>query len=337
MNLKEQFKQIDKLYHFTSFDTALKIIESNRLRFGRLNNMNDIHENDKIVFQDGYGHEMTKIPIDLLDIFYDEIYKYRQISLSADSKDGKLGFDLHQMWGLYAQKGEGVCLVFDKDELTKEIDGNWVKYDETNILEPFCITRSTTPSEIYSDVKGRVYDIFYHKRKEWEHEQEFRILKRCLNPQKEEYLWLGKALKFVILSSKLQSNDELHYYMNIAELKAKAHDVPILTYGNGLLDYVLISKDGEDIIWNSNDGYDVLNKTVLRTKYTRKQLKNISQEEILNNIIGKAVDFHLSNNEYFQVCANDLKEYDKNNQLFQTRTGINISILDVDYLEVIDS
>ena len=43
---------MEKLYHFTSFDTALKIIESNRLRFGRMNNMNDIHENDKIVFVD---------------------------------------------------------------------------------------------------------------------------------------------------------------------------------------------------------------------------------------------------------------------------------------------
>jgi len=39
MNIKEQFEKTEKLYHFTSFDTALKIIESNRLRFGRLDNI----------------------------------------------------------------------------------------------------------------------------------------------------------------------------------------------------------------------------------------------------------------------------------------------------------
>ena len=44
MKIREQFKQTEKLYHFTSFDTALKIIETNRLKFGRLNNMNDIQE-----------------------------------------------------------------------------------------------------------------------------------------------------------------------------------------------------------------------------------------------------------------------------------------------------
>ena len=118
MNIKEQFKQIEKLYHFTSFDTALKIIESNRLRFGRLSNMNDIHEVAKNMFVDTNGRPIDKFPSDVLNALYDEVYKYRQISLTIDDKeDDKYGFDLHQMWGLYADKGEGVCFVFDKKEL----------------------------------------------------------------------------------------------------------------------------------------------------------------------------------------------------------------------------
>ena len=120
MSIKEQFEKPEKLYHFPSFDTALKIIESNHLRYGRLNNMNDIHENDKIVFVDANNHPTDKFPSDVLDELYDEIYKYRQISLTADDNEGdKDGFDLHQMWGLYADKGEGVCLIFDKKELEK--------------------------------------------------------------------------------------------------------------------------------------------------------------------------------------------------------------------------
>lgn len=258
MSIRDIFKQTEKLYHFTSFETAKLILESNRLRFARLNNMNDIHENDKIVFHDGNGQELKEFPSELLEMFYDEIYKYRQISLSADNKKGKLGFDLHQMWGLYAQKGEGVCLVIDKNELPKWIEGNWVKYDGTEELESFYITSSTTPSDICTEVKRRVSDIFYHKRKEWEHEQEYRLLKRCPNPNREEYLWLGNALKFIILSSKLQNVDEVRFEKNIDEIKAKAHGVPVLIYGNGLLDYSLMIHDGKDGIWNSNEGYDVL-------------------------------------------------------------------------------
>ena len=87
MSIKEQFEKMEKLYHFTSFDTAMKIIESNRLRFGRLNNMNDIHESDKIVFVDANNHPIDKFPSDVLDALYDEIYKYRQISLTADGKE----------------------------------------------------------------------------------------------------------------------------------------------------------------------------------------------------------------------------------------------------------
>lgn len=258
MNIREIFKQTEKLYHFTSFDTAKLILESNKLRFGRLNNMNDIHENDKIVFHNSNGQEIKEFPAELLNMFYDEIYKYRQISLSSDSNEGKLGFDLHQMWGLYAQKCEGVCLVFDKKELPKEIHGDWVKYDITEKMESFCITSSQTPTSIYTEVNRRISDIFFHKRKEWEHEQEYRFLKRCPNPNREEYLWFGNALKFIILSSKLQNVDEVRYVNNIKEIRAKAHGIPVLIYGNGLLDYSLITHDGNDEIWNSNEGYDVL-------------------------------------------------------------------------------
>lgn len=50
----------------------------------------------------------------------EEMRKYQQLSFSQDRVvDGGhyLGFDLHTMWGLYADKGYGVCLVFDKENL----------------------------------------------------------------------------------------------------------------------------------------------------------------------------------------------------------------------------
>ena len=276
MNIREQFKQTEKLYHFTSFDTALKIIESNRLRFGRLSNMNDIHENDKIVFADANGQGIDEFPSDVLDVLYDEIYKFRQISLTSDGEKGdKNGFDLHQMWGLYADKGEGVCLVFDKKELEKNSDmvnihKERVNYDKTQELESYVVTLSREPENVSAEVKSQIPKIFFHKRKEWEHEQEYRLIKRCPNTIKEEYLLLGHALKYVILSSKLRNIDEVRYFKDIETIRGKVEKVwkarnigeagriPVLVYGNGLFDYILITEDGEEELWNSEDGYDVL-------------------------------------------------------------------------------
>ena len=276
MSIREKFKQTEKLYHFTSFDTALKIIESNRLRFGRLSNMNDIHENDKIMFADANGQGIDEFPSDVLDALYDEIHRYRQISLTVDSEEeDKDGFDLHQMWGLYADKGEGVCLVFDKDELEKNYDmvnihRERVNYDKTQDLESYVVSISRTPDTIPFEVKQQISKIFFHKRKEWEHEQEYRLIKRCPNTVKEEYLLLGHALKYVILSSKLRNIDEVRYFKNIEIIKDKvekvwkarntgvAGTIPVLVYGNGLFDYCLVTEDGEEELWNSEDGYDVL-------------------------------------------------------------------------------
>ena len=276
MNIKEQFEQTEKLYHFTKFGTALKILESNRLRFGRLDNMNDIHENDKIEFVGANNQQINEFPSEVLDALHDEIYKYRQISLTTEGQPGdNLGFNLHQMWGIYADKGEGVCLVFDKKELEKShdmknINLGRVNYDDTKKLESFFISDSKNPEEVLDEIKKHIPDIYFHKRKEWEHEQEYRLIKRCPNAAKEEYLSLGHALKFIILSSKLRNIDEVRYFENIDNIKrqaekiekarkiGKAGKVPVLVYGNGLFDYALCTEDGKKEVWNSKDGYDIL-------------------------------------------------------------------------------
>ena len=116
--MREEFESTNKLYHYTKFDTAIKILKSNSLRFGRLHDMNDIHENDKLSYVNSAGIPISSFPSEVLDVIDCEMAKYRQISLTVDDdKQDKLGFDLHQMWGLYAEKGQGVCLVFDKDIL----------------------------------------------------------------------------------------------------------------------------------------------------------------------------------------------------------------------------
>ena len=73
----------------------------------------------------------------------------------------------------------------------------------------------------------------------------------------------------------------------------------------------------------------------MRKRYTREQLMNYSNEEILEKTKDRAVDIHLYNGHWSQLCVNDLLGFDSENLSFKTRTGISIRLQDVDYIEVI--
>lgn len=72
-NLQVQFRSLQKAYHYTTFQTAIKILESKSLRFGKLNNMNDFHENDKLCFVDSNKNPIGFDSFDVLEALQDEI------------------------------------------------------------------------------------------------------------------------------------------------------------------------------------------------------------------------------------------------------------------------
>ena len=47
-------------------------------------------------------------------------------------------------------------------------------------------------------------------------------------------------------------------YSNVEKLNKHTQRVPLLVYGNGLLDYSLIDIKHTETIWNSSNGYDIL-------------------------------------------------------------------------------
>lgn len=60
-----RFKDMNRLYHFTNFDAAFKIIESGKLRFSKPSNLNDIIESNRVLFQrifsEKYIHEHNRL------------------------------------------------------------------------------------------------------------------------------------------------------------------------------------------------------------------------------------------------------------------------------------
>ena len=118
-------------------------------------------------------------------------------------------------------------------------------------------------NNISNEIKKNTKKLFFRKSKEWEHEQEYRIIKRCPIDYQENYYHFGNALKFIIISSKIRNIDEVLYFDKLNKLKdiSSSLQIPLLVYGNGLYDYSLVVYSQEyqyDTIWNSKDGYNII-------------------------------------------------------------------------------
>jgi len=275
-NVCDDFKNLEKLYHFTKYETALAILRSGALRFGRLDKMNDIHESCKLIylqekrFENSMDCKKTGL---LLDYAMAEYSLYRQISLTMDKKKGKggfkHGFDLHQMWGHYGEKGDGVCLVFDKEKMLKifenQCKADIIKHQEIAYQDEICSdidVEANNLEEVKQYISTHLESIYFCKRKEWEHEQEYRLIKRCSNPHNEEYLYYLDALKYIIVCNVNSEKDRILYYDKISRLKIAAlvndKPIPILIYGNGLNNYAL-DEENNKTLWSTEFGYEFPN------------------------------------------------------------------------------
>lgn len=182
-----------KLYHFTSFNSAVRILATNQLKFGSFNNTNDIAEVHREVNSDIVPEEVLK-----------EIFKYKTLSFAKD--DSEKAFEKDPLWGYYAEKGNGVCLQFDKEKLLRcfnnlEYDSKWfgnVKYDKDWCGTSFDAERKSNgvTAEVY--VKRMQTEFFFTKSLDWKHESEFRMV---VKPQGDEDLFLdiSEAVDGVIL------------------------------------------------------------------------------------------------------------------------------------------
>lgn len=254
--ISQRFKEMTRLYHFTGFDSACDIIESRKLRFGKMFNMNDLIESNRCLFKRIFTDELSE-----RDLFAeDEMNRYQQVSFIQDRKRDDieyLGFDLHSMWGLYAEKGYGACLVFDKEKLQLK-NGDYARDVEYgNFIPSDYEFKNKSKAGIRSEILRRRDEIFFCKRKEWEYEQEYRIIRHVNNKEDEEYLDISDSLSFVIISKdetveKGESIwDGINHYI-LTHLKRK---IPVLSYEYDLDGYTLYFDRSGDPIWAEQIGF----------------------------------------------------------------------------------
>lgn len=185
-----EFQQIDKLYHYTKLNCAIQIILSNSLKFGRLGDMNDVNEAYKRI---SYAYR-TSVKTENVQ---NELKRYRQISLTMDGSSYQ-GFDISAMWGHYAEKGKGVCLVFDKRKLLKCLSSD-MHSCKVNYKRKFKGYIHINSENIGKSLERKQKEFFFTKSSDWKYEQEFRIITKIDSGSDDLFLDFKDSLIAVVL------------------------------------------------------------------------------------------------------------------------------------------
>lgn len=237
------------VFHFTKFETALRIIATKSLKFGHFENMNDIAEAKRDVYGMISSNTIKK-----------ELSKYQSISLTLD-KVSHRGFYNDPLWGHYAQCGNGVCLVFDSNKLSQnfiEQFGEQAKIapivylsEHTNAV----FTEGESQKAIEQYIEDNLTEIFFTKSLDWKYEQELRLLIK-VNETKENYLYWNDALIATIICLP-----QIYDYKKAPEfiiLKSILNEIPILHYTTSLGNKSLLNEDGEKVCDIPGDDLEIL-------------------------------------------------------------------------------
>ncbi|WP_239257264.1 DUF2971 domain-containing protein [Listeria ilorinensis] len=117
----------NNLYHFTKAETALNyILKEKTIKFSSFKNVNDPKESKEWPFQ-FYGNNIGTVEKFSSKIYYDINNYIKEHWLTACFSIDKEGEEIWKnlkMWDSYADRNKGVCLVFDKDKLKKNLSRN---------------------------------------------------------------------------------------------------------------------------------------------------------------------------------------------------------------------
>ena len=255
--IKEEFYKTEKLYHYTSFEKALGVLETNQLWFGYLKDLNDINELYRPLFYE-------KVTPEIESMAKMELEKYQQISLTRDFC--RSGFDIPAMWGHYGDKGKGVCFIFNKDKLLNCLSSD-IYHDKVEYVGPdysFSVFFRVKDNVIEPFTNKDIDEFFFKKTCDWSYEQEYRLLVKTDGKGRYK-LPLNDSLIGIVIRDAYVENEfhnvttSVNY--NILK-KVKKASCLILNYANFMGsrhlqymddDVIKFGTTYDDTIWHSDD------------------------------------------------------------------------------------
>lgn len=202
------FKDDVELFHYTKFDSLLKILDSMTLRSSPLCRMNDL--NEASVCELDWGGEADKA----IEV---ETHIQNECSIicfaknySVDSNWEK-GSNHPAMWAHYADDSNGACIVLDQKALLEINKGKLrdvfyklasVKYDRC-CAPHFEVVNTQDCVSVSAFVRKYYQELFFKKHIDWSYETEERFFAE--SPKVE--LDIKGAIKYIVLGGRLKKNN----------------------------------------------------------------------------------------------------------------------------------
>ena len=229
------------LFHYTKAKTFESIINNQELWFNNINKTNDPYENKKFDFyskteKKDISGEYIKISDDEEDA---QVWFFRQLNrmknrivktisfcsgyynLNPLDENNRPGYFYPRMWSQYADNSKGVCLIFDKQKLIKELrkvlEKKYIVFDDivtyTDIIDKkysqniknLIVSRNKKyfkgrkfddENEIRKNLCENIKDYYFTKDNDWSGEKEYRVI--LINQKKNSNTEVEKC-KFNLL------------------------------------------------------------------------------------------------------------------------------------------
>jgi len=257
-----------KLYHFTSFDTFVRIWLSKKLKFGSMLEVNDIQESMKGI------SVSNSLRLPIMFAFQDIVTHYKQISFTMDQDTFIKGYMNTMMWGYYADKSHGVCIEFDYDKLIipSDVLKGVVEYQDIVPQRVDLPDSVNTIADVKEFVLSEQKKLFFVKQKGWIGENEYRLVSDNHN-----YLDIDGAVSRIYLTS--YESDECKW---VEQLVDGTVSVMCLHYLNNL-PIASDTKKLREQIEKARNKTGVLNQISEQAKLFYKKHKNDEKEPLVLN------------------------------------------------------
>ena len=240
----------DILFHYSTSEKAIMILESMRLRLSKRKESIDPIENGDIPLsvnmatQAGY----YGMPEKLIEETNRALEDVNQVCFCKNSSEGQLanqtfpqfekyGFAKPRMWDQYGDRYKGVCLIFSKKAITDKLDSPKYKIDDVNYVTYAEFSKMIKPingdiiekcgyEEYRDNYLQHIKGMHFLKHVDYTNESEFRI---CSFSKEDIFIDISKALKGVVVT-----NFGLNRYLGDTYL-AKTENVFLLSFINNSL------------------------------------------------------------------------------------------------------
>jgi hypothetical protein len=232
----------NRIYHYCRLSTALEhILPAQRLLLGPLVNTNDPRENKSYIFA---GSSTKTIPVRRIEDINKEVSDILRSDCKTIcfSKDDKyFGFEYSRMWAYYSDNHKGLCLELDAKEFLLENEPlinrdlfRKIAYFEFNyqwiehkVIDHDAIEKMGRERYLREIFRPEHLDyLYFTKNKEWESEQETRLL-HYSDKKENEYCSIKKSLRNIFCG--VDFNDS--YFPAIASVCPHI-DITKLRYGD---------------------------------------------------------------------------------------------------------